>query len=380
MACLALGAAFHPLFDALKRPPGDIAAHVRMAQALPDPLEPGALVAALLRPARSEEHRYRALPGFQLLVLAAAGFSRRLPTLLAAAIVVLTAAAVAKFAVSVHALERELRFQAALPLALVLTFLAPITLPWGGHPLVAGRSPVHLGQVSGLIIHNPTTIAVFPLSILLFVKSWQERLVASSLLAAGQCLIKPNFVLAWMPAFVLMQGWRHGWGRAAARNCVLALGLPVLVLAFQYRISSELGQGFSFAPLLAWREHSPNIPLSVLRSIAFPALFAAVYWQRIRRDGELWFAWAILAVATLQYALLVVDRPGYRGDWSWGRYLAVYNVFLVSLARFARHAEWSWPAGRGRMGALNALLAVLLLLHLQTGLWYYARGVRHGDW
>ncbi|HEY7409409.1 MAG TPA: hypothetical protein VII13_01635, partial [Vicinamibacteria bacterium] len=56
------------------------------------------------------------------------------------------------------------------------------------------------------------------------------------------------------------------------------------------------------------------------------------------------------------------------------------DVFLVSLARFARHAEWSWPAGRGRMGALNALLAVLLLLHLQTGLWYYARGVRHGDW
>jgi hypothetical protein len=55
-------------------------------------------------------------------------------------------------------------------------------------------------------------------------------------------------------------------------------------------------------------------------------------------------------------------------------------VFLVSLARFARHAEWSWPAGRGRMGALNALLALLLLLHLQTGLWYYARGVRHGDW
>ena len=129
-------------------------------------------------------------------------------------------------------------------------FLAPITWDWSAHPYSPGRSPVSLGQSSGLIIHNPTTVVVFPFALLLFWFSWRDRYGLAALTAAVQCLIKPNFAL--VPA--------------------------TAVLITQFMTSETLGTGIIIDPFRAWSHVSDNIPLSAVRSLAFPLAFAVVYF------------------------------------------------------------------------------------------------------
>lgn len=362
---LAVGCAFWPLYERMTRASIDFRAHLDFAR-------------GMARSGRVHSERF----GFELLTLAAAGFSDVRVDLVRAAVVVATLATVAKALLSARWLTRDHGPWAASALALVVLFVAPITFS-ARHPLMPGHSAVHLGQMSGLIVHNPTTVVVFPLVLALFVASWRRRAGWTSALAALQCLVKPNFVVAWLPVFVALELWRgrhdgRRWWAVASRTAAI-LTPAVAVLAWQFATSEKLGTAMVIAPFRAWRGLSPDIPLSIVRSLAFPALLLAVHFRDLRRRAELGFAWAILAVAFAQYALLYLRGAAYPGNWSWGRYLAVYVVFLLSVEAYARIAarRESW---RGWRAAANGALAALLALHLYSGLYYYWQGVRHGLW
>lgn len=333
---------------------------------------------AMARAGRAHSERF----GFELLTLVAAGFSDNLVDLARAAVVVATLATVAKAVLSARWLARDLGPLPAVGLALLVLFLAPITFA-ARHPLMPRQSAVHLGQMSGLIVHNPTTVVVFPLAIALFVASWRRRAGWTSALAALQCLVKPNFVVAWLPVFAALELWRgrrdgRGWWAVASRTAAI-LAPAVAVLAWQLATSEKLGTSMVIAPFRAWRGLSPDIPLSIVRSLAFPALLVAVHLRELRRRPELRFAWAIFAVAFAQYSLLYLRGAAYPGNWSWGRYLAVYLVFLLSVEAYAqivaRRESW-----RGWRAVANGALAALLALHLYSGLFYYWQGVRLGRW
>jgi hypothetical protein len=363
VVCTAIvGAMFLPLFQSIVAG-GDYRLHLGFARAME---RRGELV--------SER------PGFELLILALARVFPSGRNLAAAALWISVVAMMAKFGISAAMLKDDVGRARSLALALVLLFLAPITLDWRLHPLVSGVSNVHLGQMSGLIFHNPTTVVVFPLVLLLFTSSFRERHGLTAGLAAVQCLIKPSFVVAWIPAFALLQVWRHGltWRKLAptALAMVPALG----VLAYQFAATERLGDGIVLAPLRAWREVSDNVLLSTIRSLAFPLAFCAFYFREMRERADHWFAWGILAVANLQYGLLYLDGADYPGNLTWSRYFAVYIVFLLCLGRFApiasRAESWHGP---GRITA-NALLAGLVALHLSSGLRYYLEGVSYGRW
>jgi hypothetical protein len=320
-------------------------------------------------------------PGFEAMTIAVSHLFASRNRLVLAAIWISVAAMVAKFGLSAFMLEREVGRERSLSVAFALLFLAPITLDWRLHPLVPiGMSPVVLGQMSGFIFHSPTTVLVFPFSLLLFYCSFRERHGLAGLLAAAQCLIKPNFVAAWMPAFALLVLWRHGprW-RPLARSAVAVV--PALgVLLFQFMTTERLGDGMIVAPFRAWRVFSDNILWSIVRSLAFPLVFCAVYFREIRGSAEHWFAWGIFFIAFWQYALLYITGPVYFGNWTWGRHLSIYIVFLLCLGRFvtvvARPESWR---GMRRIAA-NVGLIALLALHFTSGLRYYLEGVWYGRW
>lgn len=313
--------------------------------------------------------------GYHLLVVLVGGFSKNHQALTIASIIVLTSAVILKALFSIYIISRESGFSLAIFLSVIATFVAPITLSWSPHPLFPNKSPLHLGQISGFIIHNPTTITVFPLSLLLFYFSYKERYVISSLLAAFSCIIKPNFVLAWGPAFVLLQFWRYKFDPKIAQKTILVLLPAILVLTFQFLTTTRMGDGTKIMPLVAWRGLSNNIPMSIWRSIAFPLMFICLFYKKIKNQEDLWFAWLIFLIATTQYSLFVITGRPYNGNWSWGRYLAIYNVFLLSLARFAHICFTGIKAGSIFKVPGSMFLLILILLHFLSGVCYYARGV-----
>ena len=361
---LGLFLLFYPLFSLFAlREADDFAAHIRFSLEM---AETGTL------------HSER--PAFEILTFIASGFSPTLEGLAFGAAAVATLAMVAKVLISAQLIGREVRLPWSLALALLLLFLAPITLRWADHPLASGHSPVHLGQMSGFNLHNPTTVLVFPFALLLFWYSWRERYVPTAFLAAIQCLIKPNFVAAWVPAYLVLQLWRHrlDWNQLARTAASL---LPVTaVLWVQYLASDTLGTGMIIAPLKAWNEFSDNILLSSIRSLAFPVLFTAVYFREVRHRADHAFAWAIFVVAFTQYAFLYITGDVYSGNWSWGRYLSIYIVFLLCLVRFA--AICSQPQGwrSGLRVVTNLVLGGLVVLHLHSGVRYYLEAVTRARW
>jgi hypothetical protein len=85
------------------------------------------------------------------------------------------------------------------------------------------------------------------------------------------------------------------------------------------------------APFEVWRLYSPNIPVSLLLSIAFPLGVAVLYFKEIKTDVSVLLAWGVLVVAIAQYALLAETGERFtHANWIWASNFAMYVVFLVS--------------------------------------------------
>jgi hypothetical protein len=113
-----------------------------------------------------------------------------------------------------------------------------------------------------------------------------------------------------------------------------------------------------------WRIYSPNIPVSLLLSVAFPLGTALLYFKEIKKDPTVLLAWGILLVAIAQYALLAETGERFTdANWIWASNIAMYLVFLVSTATLIGQ-----PKSK-RFYFLSALLA----LHIAAGVYYYGR-------
>jgi hypothetical protein len=233
------------------------------------------------------------------------------------------------------------------------------------------------GQVTPNVWHNPTAIFDMPFALLLFMlglyaletprlstMAWVAVVTVLNLLA------KPNYVLAFAPCFgvalllVFYQKLKAGQLRAldVVGQALVAFGPALLLLRYQFL--TTFGEGnveggkVVIAPLAAWSMLSANIPFSVLLGIAFPLSVAGFYYRQAFRDPKLVLAWAVLAVAVAQFALLqeLGDRTAH-GNFGWGAILADQVLFVVSCDFLLRQ-----PPGRWR-----SLSFTVLGLHVATG-------------
>ena len=122
--------------------------------------------------------------------------------------------------------------------------------------------------------------------------------------------VKPNYLLALLPCWLALlvehsarapRPFLAGWRRLAI--FVAAVLAPVAGLfAWQAWRLAGSGGGVEIAPLAVWRLYSPNIPASILLSLAFPLGVLALHWTSARRQAPLVLAWSVLLVAVLQMA------------------------------------------------------------------------------
>jgi hypothetical protein len=323
---------------------------------------------------------------FELLVCGLAAPVGRARAFAVAAIVVATTAVVAKVVLTFRRLREAGGAGAAFFATLGLLFAMPL-FNWWKFP------EVYLGQVSPNVWHNPTTIAVLPLALLLFraasrltVTDPPGAVAGAGALTLLNCLTKPNYVLALLPCWLALladrmrrglPGVAAGWRRPAL-GAALLLGPTAGVLAWQASRLKAAGSAIAIDPLAVWRLYSPHLTVSILLSIAFPLGILAVYARAgaacapslplndgtFLPGGPLALAWSVLLVAVLQMAWLAEPGPRFtHGNFFWASYTANYLLFVESAAALA-----AAPRSRRSWAAWSLLGA-----HTLAGLVYVAR-------
>jgi hypothetical protein len=296
-----------------------------------------------------------------------------------AAVAVATLAVVAKVVLTYRRLREVGEVGTASLAALGMLFAMPL-FNWWKFPRV------YLGQISPNVWHNPTAIAVLPLAMLLFsaaskmtITDRPRRLAGAGALTLLNGLTKPNYLLALLPCWLALladravrlprsgvpRSGQTRWRRLAI--VVAAVMAPVAgLLAWQARRFAAGGGGVEIAPLAVWHLYSPNIPASILLSLAFPLGVLVLHWKIARRQAPLVLAWSVLLVAVLQMALLAERGPRRpHANFFWGAYAANYLLFVESAALLAGAPRstrttlaWGLLAAHAAAGMVYAGLAV----------------------
>lgn len=236
---------------------------------------------------------------------------------------------------------------------------------------------IYLGQITPTVWHNSTTILAAPFAIALFYSALRFMRNASlstanilTIMGVLSTLAKPNFAIALFPAlgiacFILGTTKRK-------ISVILLLAIPAVALAavmyFQLVTTravvtaSDADAGFILSFFGPWSLYSPNIPLSLLLSVAFPASVLLLSYGSVLADREAMFSWLVFLVALIQAAFLA--ESGGRlahGNFFWGAHLALMILFIT-------HAKISLTEKRRRHRTIEF---GVLTLHVGSGIYYY---------
>jgi hypothetical protein len=163
---------------------------------------------------------------------------------------------------------------------------------------------------------------------------------------------------------------------------ILVAFAPVsLVLWWQFSaVEAEAGDPtkLAFGPFVVWRTMSKNIPASILLGIAFPLVASVLFPKEVVRDRPMMLAWATLAVAIIQFALISASDPvgsaktGWGMDYAgqiacgifgWGMIFADQILFVTTCAFLLRQSA----------GGRCAIAFGVLGLHVASGVFCLAR-------
>ena len=279
--------------------------------------------------------------------------------------------------------------------ATALSFASAIYVPWF-------NAKPYLGQGSPNPWHNPTTLIVRPIGLLIVMivmgeclrvqrggfrkknglRVWKGVLIAVLLLLSN--LSKPSFVQIFYPAiFLLMFLWLFVY---RGRNFPLGMQLLVCCLpscalmgaqffsAF-YSGSNSDAAGVVFAPFKVAGLYTDNIAVSTLLVIAFPLLTCLFSIFRRTFDWTDFFAWLMLLVGMAEKFLLA--ESGSRmthGNFNWGYILGLYFIWFSGIRLFTL---WGHSLNEGAGGVKKAvsimafsLCGAVLGLHLLSGIYY----------
>jgi hypothetical protein len=256
--------------------------------------------------------------------------------------------------------------------ALVLAFAMPIVNWWK-------YENVYLGQIAPNVWHNSTTIVAMPAVILLFYASLRsleepvfKNTASTAALGLITVLIKPNYVIAWLPVFVpwfYLSAYMKDVSKLHILNrLVLVIGPLIVVLLIQrLLVYNDANSRIIVAPLGVWTLYSPHPSLSLLLSLAFPLAVLILHWRSLVRDKSVLFAWVVFAVALLQFILLAESGLRFdHGNFGWGVSMALYLLLLASANLLLRQ-----PKSIRSVSAFG-----FLALHFGSGLYYYWRIVK----
>ena len=261
-----------------------------------------------------------------------------------------------------------------------------------------------LGQGTPNIWHNPTTLAVRPIALLIFVlvssmviQSRKEefensipvgKAIATGILLILSCLAKPSFVQVFYPAiFTLMVVWLimfRGKNLKTAIQLMLVCLPSLVVMILQFVIAFYSGNsnsgGITIAPFAVAGARTPSIAISMLLLLAFPILMLILTAIRGSLTWGDALAWLMLLWGTV-WRLFLAEKGErmYHGNFTWGYMLAVYLVWYAAVSSYLKLYFSEQMTGNKR-GAGFVLATLVLALHLVSGIYYliYLVALGHG--
>ena len=193
-------------------------------------------------------------------------------------------------------------------------------------------------------------------------------------LFAISALIKPNFILAFIPASFLFCFYLPGKRISMLVKTTLLL-LPVLgVLVFQflftyyYDISGSSSIKFDFFDV--WQHYAESIPVAILQAIAFPLAVSAILFWRLSKDKALIFSWILFVIGLLIFGLLSeTGERKFDGNFSWTYMFCLNILFVFSTVSFLRYIS-DIPRKTRTVQIKNFLCNSIFLLHIFSGIYY----------
>ncbi len=258
---------------------------------------------------------------------------------------------------------------------------------------------VYLGNLTGVVWHNPTTVFALPFGIgcagaaLVAHRAPSHRrlslgfLLVTLVLAVACAFTKPNFLLALAPAALLAAMLNRPIPRPVA--AVVAAACAVGVSAYltstwispqepaDPTITSEALQAshsIAARPLYLWRQMSQgNVLSSFFSSLLFPLAATTLLVIRKATSQALGFAWIVFGFAMAQWVLLVEAGPRINhANFYWAVVPSVHLLFICSFCALERMAAQLPTTSRGPDTPL-AICRLCLLMHIASGAWFLYR-------
>ncbi len=343
----------------------------------------------------NREHVWLAEFLFFMLVGLLSGFSQDVRLIEAVIAVVVVAAVVAKYVVSVRLAEDQLALLAVsedegsspVVSSAWLHFAFWLLLLTFSLPTPSSSGYFYIGQFPANVWHNSTTIFVMPFVVLLFWQSYRSLLEPTwrnmslvGLLAAVNLAAKPSFVICIGIVFPLFAFVRYRlsppfWRVVSVMAVTFFLLLAQVLYTFKSSATDVLYLGRDTAAGLkidffnVWQFFSDSIPLSFLASFLFPLAVFFAY----RKKAYSWYlyryAWALSAAGLLVYITVSETGPReFHANFSWQVIMSMYTLFLVSVILMVhemnRRSRWAWR---------EWVVGGAFLLHVLAGIAYVLR-------
>ena len=231
--------------------------------------------------------------------------------------------------------------------------------------------------------HSPTTLFSKPFALLLLglgpavvwpmqdARAGRTLMLASATLVGTSILVKPNFIMAFLPAMIALAAlhWRQTDWRWLGFGFVLP---AIATLAWQFDMAymrSTESAGVILAPFYAIGFHSPT-DLATLgwrfaASVLFP-LAAVACFPSVRADRRVQLGWATFLVGAAIGYLLAEGHRAAAGNFLWSGQLAAFVLFAASAMAMLQTAATSGVSA-SRLGRF-ALCGSVFLWHVASGI------------
>ena len=233
--------------------------------------------------------------------------------------------------------------------------------------------------------HSPTTLFSKPFALLLLglgpavvwsargARASQTRILTSTALVVMSVLVKPNFIMAFLPALSALAVLH--WRRTDWRWLGLGFAVPaVAVLGWQYYVTYALnaeGAGVILAPLhvIGLRAPTDLVTLAwhLVASVLFP-LAAVTCFPSMRADRRVQLGWATFVVGAAIGYLLAESSGVDSGNFLWSGQLAAFALLAASTVAVLREAA---------TGGAGVLRLSQFALCGSIFLWHVASGIQH---
>ena len=257
-----------------------------------------------------------------------------------------------------------------------LTFLAPVMF------LALADGLYYYGYIGLANYHNPTIHLLKPFALLALIQAlkgfentknpWRV-VAASAVLVLLSSLVKPNFILAFVPALGILSLYRLLRKQTLdLRLMILGFALPsIAILIWQWAITYQGGDyanSITLAPFVLESSFSKFLLLKFLLSSLFVLQGLWVFRKALIRDLVLFLGWITLLIGLFQNYLLVENGPEMlSGNFRWSGQIALFLMFVILTRHSARYflvenQGKTWQ----KLTALGSYLA-----HLLGGIAYY---------